>query len=373
MTRTPFDAMNEALEICSDLGHEMVPGFATHWPMGAETMIRLGYPDKVHDWATRYRSMRKHYPRAAERDPIDPRDESSWKAARGNSERIGDWQALFERELSEKPWGAVLGEWWPRLVTGISAGLTHGLIRTTHAVRSITGLGEQPTALQLRELASGLSYWASKYLQQPGPAILSGNERLPDALAAIPRLNPDSKAGLRDKGLFKHIVDMKDWPAAVSRLAAPTDLQAALSDITVSFAQANLVHNDQFPIPLLHSVTAPAALRLMLPHLPQEMHLPSFIAVWQASAALLTSFAPEHRAAELAAFAPDAAQPALSTAELAQRAVEHGDEHMMKIAEACLREYAIRPDSRYLVLAESMLSKIPRYFRGGGHAQALTL
>jgi hypothetical protein len=274
---------------------------------------------------------------------------------------------LFERELSERPWREVLVEWWPRLMPGVAAGLTHGLIRTTHAVRSISELGHAPTPLQLRELASGLSYWASKYRDQPGPAALFGNERLPELFAAIPRLPADAALSLRDKGMFVYIAKIEGWPAAVSRLAAPMDIQSALSDMTLSFAQANLVHNDQFPIPFLHAVTAPAAVRIMLPHLPEVLHLPSFIAIWQVSAALLTTFAPEHRPAELSAAAPDNAQATLSTTELAQLAVEHGDEHAMKIAEACMREYAIRPDGRYLLLAESMLSKIPRYFRGGAH------
>jgi hypothetical protein len=365
MTITPFDAMNDALQMCSDLGLEMVPGFATHWPMGAETMIRLGYPEVVHEWAQRYHVMRKHYPRAESHAPIDARDPSSWKSARGSHDRVGDWQGLFERELSARPWREVLVEWWPRLMPGVAAGLTHGLIRTTHAVRSIAELGQAPTPLQLRELASGLAYWASKYREQPGQAALFGNERLPELLAAIPRLSADGKSSLRDRGLFVHIPDIEGWPAAVSRLAAPTDMQSALSDMTLSFAQANLVHSDQFPVPFLHAVTAPAALRIMLPHVPEAMHLPSFIAIWQVSAALLATFAPVHRPAEVSPTAPDQARATLSTTELAQQAVEHGDEHVMKITEACTREYAIRPDDRYLLLAESMLGKIPRYFRGG--------
>ena len=367
MTITPFDAMQDALERCSDLGLEMQPGFATHWSMGAEAMIQLGYPERVHQWAERYRVMRKHLPRAEGRAPIDARDESSWKAARGSAERVGDWQALFERELAAKPWREVLVEWWPRLLPGISAGLTHGLIRTAHAVRSISGLGQGPTPLQLRELASGLAYWAGKYREQPGQAVLSGTERLPGLLAAIPRAPAGEKSSLRERGMFGHVQKAEEWPAAVSRLEPPTDIHSALSDMTLSFAQANLVHGDQFPVPLLHAVTAPAALRMTLPHLPEALHLPSFIAVWRAAAALLTMFATEFRPAELAATAPEDAQPSASPGALAQQAVEHGDEHMVKITEACLREYAIRADSRYLLLAESMLSRIPRYFRDGSH------
>ena len=60
---------------------------------------------------------------------------------------------------------------------GIGAGLTHGLIRTTLAVRSIGYSDEHPTALQLHELAAGLAYWATMYVEQPAPASLSGTDR----------------------------------------------------------------------------------------------------------------------------------------------------------------------------------------------------
>jgi hypothetical protein len=367
MMITAVDAMNDALEMCSDLGLEMVPGFSTHWPMGAETMIRLGYPDLVHEWVKRYRLVHRHYPRLEAGSAIDPREESSWRAARGDFNRVGDWQALFERELMERPWREVLVEWWPRLMPGVAGGLTHGLIRTTHAVRGISASVQAPTALHLRELASGLAYWAGKYVEQPGPANLFGPEALPGVLATIPRLHSEAKIGLREKGSFRHMSEIEGWTTAVSRLAVPHDIERSLSELTASFAQANLVHGDQFPIPLIHAVTAPAAVRLMLPYLPATMHLPSFIAVWQASAALLATFAPERRIQETEKIAPENAQPTLSGAALAQKAVEHGDEHVMKLTEACLREYAIVPDARYLVLAEGMLNKIPRFYRGGGH------
>ncbi|MET8680048.1 hypothetical protein ABZW18_21305 [Streptomyces sp. NPDC004647] len=50
--------------------------------------------------------------------------------------------------------------------------------------------------------------------------------------------------------------------------------------------------------------------------------------------------------------------------DLTERAVEHGDEHAMKYTEACMREYMIRPDPRYLLAADQMLGRIPRYYRG---------
>jgi hypothetical protein len=331
--------------------------------MGAETIIRLGYPELVHDWATRYRVIHKHFPRPVSERPIDPGDAASWMEARGDFSRVGDWQALFDRALAEQPWGEVLATWWPRLISGVAAGLTHGLIRTTHAVRSIAAAGDRPSALQLHELATGLAYWAGKYVEQPGPAALEGSEHLPELIAGIPRLEWEGAASLRDKGSFQRIREMPGWPAAVSRLARPDDMSSAISDLTASFVQVNLAHPDQFPVPLIHGVTAPAALRLMLQYLPEHLHAASFLAVWQADAALLSSFAPP-RPDEVAAQPGAGEVETLSPQELAARAVEHGDEHAIKLTEACLREYALRPDERYLLLPERMLAKIPRPPKG---------
>jgi hypothetical protein len=355
VTIRDYDAINDALEVCSDLGFEMVPGFATHWAMGSETLIALGQAELVHSWATRYRTMHRHYERPAAAEPIDQLNESSWRNALGDFDRAGDWQLLFESALADAPWKDVLATWWPRLIPGVAAGLTHGLIRTAHAVRGIARTGRPATNLQLRELATGLAYWAGRYVEQPSAAASSLTRPLHELLTSIPRRDGSSRVQLQELGKFRHMPNVDGWPAAVAQLGMPDDIGAGLSDLTLTFARVNLAHFDQFPVPLIHTVTAPAALRLMLPHLPPETHAPSFWAVWQAAAALLTTFALEPRPTEQS-YHPVA--PTLSEAEIAARAIENGDEHAIKFAEACLREHAIRPDPAYLAAAEQMLGRI---------------
>ncbi len=51
--------------------------------------------------------------------------------------------------------------------------------------------------------------------------------------------------------------------------------------------------------------------------------------------------------------------------ELGARAVEHGDEHVIKFTEACLREYALRPDPRYPAAALAAHRRIERLDSGG--------
>jgi hypothetical protein len=55
----------------------------------------------------------------------------------------GRWEAYLDRELQEGLWRDLLARWWARLLPGIAAGSTHGVIRTAHAVRAL-GDGEAP-------------------------------------------------------------------------------------------------------------------------------------------------------------------------------------------------------------------------------------
>ena len=61
--------------------------------------------------------------------------------------------AFFCRQLAEAPWPAVLAEWVQRLIPGVMAAGTHGLIRTAHAVRA---LDDAETPLRLEELAAAI-------------------------------------------------------------------------------------------------------------------------------------------------------------------------------------------------------------------------
>lgn len=355
-----FDAMNDALEMCSDLGFEMVPGFSTHWPMAVEAMIRLGQADQVHAWASDYRIKRKHMEMPAPVEPIDGTDETSWKAALGQRHRATDWRDYFLRQVRDEAWQDVLASWWPRLMTGMAAGLTHGLIRTAHALRSIDLAEGKPTQLQRDELASGLGYWAALYVQQPGNHRLSGNRSLPQIIAAIPRLDPDVKAGLMERGQYQQ--EVPGWSEAIAELQLPVDLHDAISDMTAAFVQVNLAHDRTFPVPLIHTFTAPAAVRMALHHLPEEYHLPSFVSVWEASAAILAQFAqpvPE----ETQAARPAEGEAILADEELAARAMANGDEHAIKFVEACIREDRIRPDDRYRLAAARMVPRLPPYHR----------
>ncbi|RSO02863.1 hypothetical protein DMH18_39705 [Streptomyces sp. WAC 06783] len=349
------DAVNEALERMDDLGYERGAGvdLANHGPMGAEALAVLGYEGEVAGWVERYRVAMPHHEPPAARFPLDPDDESSWRPALGAFDRAGDWERLFARELAGAPWRDVLARWWPRLLPGLFAGLTHGLIRTAHAVRALYGAADgKPTQFQLAELARGLAYWAARYTALPGQARLRGSYDLAGAIAALPRVPGDGgpmHPGVA-RGRLARLADLPGYAEALDALAVE-HAPYLLSEMTAQFSDVYLSHDEVFPVPLIHGVTAPAAARLVLPHLPADQYEPTLAALWQVHTALLLAFTTSRRGEGTGAWQaelspePGAEPPSLD--ELSARAVEHGDEHVLKFTEACRREYALRPDPRF--------------------------
>jgi hypothetical protein len=353
------DAVNEALERLDDLGYERGDfDFANHGPMGAEAVAALGYGDEVVGWVEGYRNSMAHHEPPAPRFPLDAADESSWRPALGAFERVGDWEQLFSRELAQAPWREVLARWWVRLLPGLFAGLTHGTIRTAHVVRGLAA-AQTPSALQLTELARGLAYWAGRYTALPGQALFTGQHALADGIRALPRLPRDTSAALDPGQRLRHLGEHPGYGAALTALA-PQHTQWLLSEMTAEFAGVYLAHPEAFPVPLVHGVTAPAAVRLVLPHLPDALHQPSLAALWQAHTALLLAFTSDHGTEDTARRqAIETDIPAFD--ELSARAVEHGDEHVIKLTEACLREHSLRPDPRYPAAALAAHQRISRH------------
>lgn len=308
-------------------------GLANHGPMAAEALDHLGRAEAIAGWAEAYRGRLDPAPPPADR----PLSEEDWPAALGEESHFADWLALFEREVADRPPVAVVGEWAPRLLPGTIGAAGHGLIRTAHAVRALTGADTPPRRL---ELANGLAFWASTYQELPGPPLLIGREGVAEALADLPYLPEDAPRQLLISDMVVQVNDIADeFEQAVASLGWTGGAVELLDQLASGGARAYLRNaDDGGAIGLLHSVTVPLACELILPWLAVEDRDAALGYVWQAVAALHVAYDIDRKS--------EVAEPAaLSADELIDRALASGDEHAIKLTEAALRSYGRSGDS----------------------------
>jgi hypothetical protein len=309
-------------------------GLTNHGPMAVEVMVRRGLDLDVHRWLDRYISRLTELP-----DSREPVDEGTWRQALGDGRRIGDWTAYFTRRLAEQPWRQVLAEWWPRLLPGIAAGSTHGVIRVGHAVRALrtaedAGVTDGTAAT---ELGYGLAFWAARSRTVPRASAPIGTLSTADALAAVPRL-------AEQRGLIAHrldrLADLAGWPDALAALRPPADpaeVPGALVDLSHAAVVRYLTFGQASPVLLVHTATAPNAVRRILPELPRELWISSFGAAWVAGAAITATYAPAAPVPPATAIRPPTGPDA--AAETLDRAARHGDEHVIKFADTAVDVY----------------------------------
>jgi hypothetical protein len=317
-------------------------GLTNHGPMATEVMVRRGLDLDVHRWLDRYLPRLTDLPSPSQRIT-----DETWHHALGRGDRIGDWTDYFLRQVAEQPWPQVLVAWWPRLLPGIAAGATHGVIRVGHAVRTLRA-GDQSRAATA-ELAYGLAFWAARARPLPGFTAPSGALAADAALRGLPRLEDQS-------GLIAHrldrLADLRGWPAALAALRAPesaADVPARLAELVDAAAVQYLAHGHASPVLLVHTATAPNAVLHALPLLPPDLWQRSYDAAWAASAAVIATYAPLATApGDVPAAAPDAADPAAATLD---RAAHHADEHVIKFADTVVEVYERTGDPRALAAA----------------------
>jgi hypothetical protein len=318
MSVDPAGTLDEAYERLHHTGPEFDGWLSNHGPMAVEAMVRGDHAGVVHAWVDRYSTRLDGLP--APTGPIG----ADWTRALGDERRIRDWIDHFTGALTEQPWQDVLATWWPRLLPGIAAGATHGVIRVGHAVRAL--LAEEPTAPRVAELGHGLGYWAARWQTVPGVVPPSGAVLADAALERVPLL-ADQTGGVLDR--LVRLAELRGWSDAVAALRPPAEvagIPATLADIvdTAVLRYGSRGHGNG--VMLVHAATAPNAVLRVLPALPRDLWPDSLAAAWAATAAVTSCYAAPDAATDL----PPA--PADATDALAI-AVRHGDEHVIKFTD----------------------------------------
>src|SRR5262245_10732780 len=337
---------DEALERLRGTGSQVAGSAApNHGPMAAEALVALGRDDVVVPWADRYRRKLDAMP-----PPNSPVTAETWAEALGAIGRFGDWVAFLRAQLAEAPWRVVFEEWIVRLLPAMPSAGGHGLIRTAHALRA---LADAETTLRVEELGVALAYWAAYYRKFPGIPRLAGVLDLGDALRRIPLfLSGQARPGVpREVYLRVMQAHGREFSEAVDGAADPESVEDALSSLTEVGARLYLANASRQPLVMLHTVTVPAALRLLLPHLPAGLHKTALAYVWQNVAATAAAYGderpPEHDS-----------WPPQEQSAIVDRSVATDDPHALKFAEACIREHRLNPQPVYLAAAADWASRL---------------
>jgi hypothetical protein len=325
---TPEGSYDEALQRLHAKGPEFEGWLSNHGPMAVEALARRGFGPAVHSWTDDYLDRLDDAPRA--RFAIES---DGWRDPLGDPSRSGDWIAYFTRAVAEQPWSQVVTTWWPRLLPGIAAGATHGVIRLGHALRAIRDHDTEP---RRAEVAHALAYWAARW--QPLPLVVAtGTGTAAAVLAAVPPVT-DQRFGIRHR-LRRLDPRFGETATTLARPATPAQVTGALSRLVDEAVHAypRIAHGN--PTMLVHAVTAPNAVLAALPSLPPELWQPSFDAAWTATAVMVAAYRPASQVADLGTASRNETRDG-RTEEVFAAAAAHGGEHVVKLADAALDGYA---------------------------------
>jgi Questin oxidase-like len=350
MRAPSYVSLDDALETLAPYGIELKNGNSNHAPMVAEALCALGRPDAVIPWVARYRERMLPRPAPGVRIP-----RGDWRAALGERIRFADWSMFFADELRERPWREVLDHWVGRLAPGFCAAATHGVIRVGHAVR---GLAEQETSPRLRELADAFASWAATYQELPANGQAANGRLTPgEAIACVPLVPTERRGQVGNiTAALRVLDDMPEFSPAIGLIDTDGDLVLLVAELTEVFARVYLVnaHDIRTTIAFIHGVTSPAALGNIAPEITERTARAALPFAWQSGCGLYACFGGDTAMAE-------AIEPAEADEDgLVDRAIAHGDEHVIKFTEACLHRHTLSPSPVYIAAADHVRGMIPR-------------
>lgn len=345
-----YASLDDALETLAPYGIELRNGNSNHAPMVAEALCALGHSEAVMPWIARYRDRMLPRPAAVAR--IRRED---WRTALGEHGRFADWSGFFGEELRAGPWREVLDRWVGRLAPGFCAAATHGVIRVGHAAR---GLAAGETQCRLRELADAFASWAATYQELPARGhAANGTMRPREAItrvAVVPRDRRNSVGNITAS--LAMLDDLPEFALSIGLIDTGGELAPLLAEITEVFVRVYLAnaHDIRSTIAFIHGVTSPAALANIAPQVSDRTERATLRYAWQSGCALYACFGGERAMKE------DVESLEADEDTLADRAIAHGDEHVIKFTEACLHRHALGPSPVYFAAASHVLGMIPR-------------
>lgn len=296
---------------------------ASHYPMAVAALDAMGASEADMDFFdSHYLPRLEPMPRAVV--TIQDGDEA---VHLGSTRAFPEWLAYFQAAIAREGAEQVLRTWIDRLTPAIAAGAFHGAIRTAFAIESqVPG-----------ELAHGLAYWAASYTTLPLPAQPSGQRSPHEVLAAI-AADPE-RAGKRlpGNGIIARAAAASRLPQFAGYVGSLDPGQLDLDAIARAALQAYAASGD---FAVLHCVTGVHAFRVLGPYASEPGA--ALQDLWGALVATyIGAGAPAVRGWGLEG------GDALDWPGIHARAVRREDEHDIKLAYSCWREWQHRGDDLY--------------------------
>lgn len=342
-----YSRHDEALALLTGLGPDLTNWMTSHVPMVAEALAAMGEASAAITWTGAHRKTVQ--PRGAPSAPIASDD---WRAALGQRWHFADWSVFFSGEIARDGWQTVCDRWTARLAPGFAAAATHGVIRTGHAARALRAAETPP---RRQEFADALALWASTYVELPAVRRASAKLSPLDALERV-RLVPKEK---RQNGgaitvALGQLTHAPGFDGVLDLLDTERSPEAVALEAAEAFARV-VVANVQSPLTAIvftHGVTGAAAALNLLPHVSAATGQALVAYAWQSGAALVSAYA---------SVPFDAAKPVPASAcvDRVARAVAHGDDHVIKLTEACLALNARRPSAAFEAATDAVAAHLP--------------
>jgi len=336
--------LDEALERFHQTHPEHFGGLPNHGAIVAEVLGTLGHGALRMGWVDVYAPR---FPLLETGRPIPLAEQS---AALGDPARAADWIATLWGELEREPWTRVLQRRANDWIDGVFAGAANGWLRVAHAVRA---LSQEESPARLRELAHGLGYWAARYQRLEGEPSGQGDLEPVECLELLSATQPI-------QGFFfdaaRSVEGNSELAYAVARLRMATDLSHGIHELCVVVAELYLARPAQATA-YVSAFTAASALRVLAPHLGASLEARAFLRITQTVLTLHCISgggwipAPRGISSEIEQLAED-------EAAIRYRAACSLEELPIELAEAALRENAVRPH-RSLRLAAAHAALTP--------------
>jgi len=343
-----MNPLDDALSLLHGYGCELNNGLTNHAPMVAEALHHLGLDSAIKPWVDG--EIRRCLLRPKHTERIDP---DRWQDALGNPARFADWADVFHEDLENVGWVRTLQRWVPRLMPGFAASAAHGVIRVGHAARA---LADEETAVREQELADALASWASEYTELPASEGAQLNLSPSQALARVALVREDKRSPPGSiTAALGALADDPGFAEHFNALAVNDDPDELSLDIAATFARlfCQSARTPLGAIVFTHAVTGVAAARNINPCLLPQHRGQLLRWAFHTGCALHAVYS-EHP------YAPPLDEPlSLDSPECIYDALDHGDEHVIKLTDACVTFAEASGDLFFLTAAERCRRLVP--------------